>query len=83
MMMVSICSCHSFLNDISSTYHLRNAETMVGLEKTFYNVTEDVGVVEVCAIVYSPTIDCPINFTFDISLSARDGSAGIVMKLYL
>ena len=55
----------------------------MGLEKTFYNVTEDVGVVEVCAIVYSPTIDCPINFTFAVRLSARDGSAGIVTKMYL
>ena len=53
----------------------------MGLEKTFYNVTEDVGVVEVCAIVYMPTIDCPINFAFDVSLSTDNGSAGIVMKL--
>ena len=48
----------------------------MGLEKTFYQVSEDVGVVEVCAIVYSPTIVCPIEFPFDVSLSTRDGSAG-------
>ena len=48
----------------------------MGLEKTFYNVTEDVGVVEVCAVVYSPTIDCPIAFPFDVRLLTRDGSAG-------
>ena len=52
------------------------SEAVVGLEKTFYNVSEDVGVVEVCAIVYMPTIDCPIAFPFDVSLSTRDGSAG-------
>ena len=53
----------------------------VGLEKTFYQVSEDVGVVEVCAIVYNPS-PCPINFAFDVSLSTSsdrfspsDGSA--------
>ena len=50
---------------------------MVGLEKTIYNVSESVGVVEVCAIVYSPTIDCPIAFPFDVSLSTSDDTAGI------
>ena len=49
---------------------------MVGLERTFYQVSEDVGVVEVCAIVYSPEIDCPIAFPFDVSLRTVDGSAG-------
>ena len=40
---------------------------------------EDVGVVEVCAIVYSPTIDCPIAFPFDVGLSTSDGSAGNIL----
>ena len=54
---------------------------VVGLEKIFYNVSEDVDVVEVCVIVYSPIVSCPINFTFDVSLSTNndcylaDGSA--------
>ena len=55
---------------------------IVGFEKIFYNVSEDVGVVEVCAIVYSPIVPCPINFAFDVSLSTSndrfstsDGSA--------
>ena len=48
----------------------------MGLERTLYSVAEDVGVVEVCAIVYSPTIDCPIEFPFNVSLSITDGSAG-------
>ena len=82
MMMVKICSCHSFLNDISSPHiYMHTAEAVVGLERTFYNVTEDVGVVEVCAIVYSPTIVCPIAFPFDVRLSTDDDSAGIVIKL--
>ena len=51
----------------------------MGLERTFYNVSEDVGVVEVCAIVYSPTIVCPIAFPFDVSLSTSDNTAGIFL----
>ena len=57
---------------------------VVGLEKTFYQVTEDVGVVEVCAIAYSPTIVCPIDFPFDVSLSTRNDGAtkNEFMQLY-
>ena len=35
---------------------------VVGLDKIFYNVSEDVGMVEVCAVVYSPMVGCPIEF---------------------
>ena len=49
---------------------------VVGLEKTFYQVSEDVGVVEVCAIVYSPAIVCPIKFPFNVTLNTTDDSAG-------
>ena len=51
---------------------------VVGLERTFYQVSEDVGVVEVCAIVYIPNgnIPCQIDFTFDVSLSTSNDSAG-------
>ena len=49
---------------------------VVGLERTFYQVSEDVGVVEVCAIVYSPDITCPIAFPFDVRLRAVNGFAG-------
>ena len=57
----------------------------MGLERTFYQVSEDVGVLVVCAIVYSPnnSIPCPITFAFDVNLSTSsdrlstiDGSAG-------
>ena len=54
------------------------SEAVVGLERTFYSVPEDVGVVEVCAIVYSPNIVCPINFPFDVNLSTSDRTAGMV-----
>ena len=59
-------------------YHTFTSEAVVGLERTFYNVSEDVGVVEVCAIVYSPTIVCPIEFPFDVSLSTSDNTASMV-----
>ena len=55
---------------------------MVGLERTCYEVSEDAGAVNVCAVVYSPDVPCPIDFAFDVSLSvcerscSADGSAG-------
>ena len=52
-------------------------EAVVGLEKTFYQVSEDVGSVNVCAIVYSPNVTCPITFPFNLSFSAGDDTAGI------
>ena len=49
---------------------------MIGLEETFYQVTENNGVVEVCAIVHSPVGICPIAFPFDVKLRTTNGSAG-------
>ena len=57
---------------------------VVGLERTCYEVSEDVGAVNVCAVVYSPDVPCPIDFAFDVSFSvcesscsySADGSAG-------
>ena len=43
----------------------------VCLENTVYH---DVGeLVEVCAIVRSPEVTCPIQFPFDVTLSTSDG----------
>ena len=50
---------------------------VVGLEMTFYQVSEDVGVVEVCAIVIQPVNDCPIAFPFEVQLFTSDNTAGI------
>ena len=50
---------------------------MVGLERTFYNVSESVGELEICGIVYRPVdLDCPISFPFIVALNTRDGTAG-------
>ena len=55
---------------------------MVGLERTVYQTAEGVGVVEVCAIVYSPHQECPIPFPFNVSLSTVDHIAGIYVPVY-
>ena len=53
-----------------------HAVAVVGLEGTLYQVSEYAGVVEVCTIVYSPMIECPIQFPFDVRLTTSIGSAG-------
>ena len=57
------------------TVTLSYAVAVVGLEQTFFRVSEDVGVVELCANVSSPVIDCPIKFPFEVQLSTCDGTA--------
>ena len=49
----------------------------MGLERTFYSVSEGVGVVDLCAVVHEPNITCPIEFPFNISLSTANGTAGL------
>ena len=50
---------------------------VVGLEPTFYRVSEGGGFVEVCAVVYHPyVLECPTDFAFDVDFSTSDGSAG-------
>ena len=58
------------------------AVAVVGLEETFYRVSETDGVVEVCVVVYEPNISCPIEFPFDIMLSTTEGSAGKVVIIH-
>ena len=48
----------------------------VGFEQTFYPVTDNIGTVEICAVVYEPAIDCPIEFDFNVTFETCDGSAG-------
>ena len=50
-------------------------DAVVGFERMFYNVTEDVGMVEVCTVVHRPQLACPISFPFILSFDTRDGSA--------
>lgn len=56
---------------------------VVTLERTMYHVSEDVGMLNVCAIVNFPTIPCPIEFSFIVSLSTTGISAGnVLVTLY-
>ena len=57
---------------------------VIGFENTTYQVSEDEGVVELCVVVYSPVIECPIDFGLIFNLHIEDGSAGIYFKsMYL
>ena len=60
------------------------AAAVVGLEVVFQNVSEGVGVVEVCVVVFSPneTFNCPISFSFSVSLSTSDVTAGMFLQLH-
>ena len=53
-----------------------SAGARVGLEQTFFRVMEDVGVIELCAVLLEPDIECPIKFPFDVQLCTADASAG-------
>ena len=44
-----------------------------------YNVSEDEGMVEVCAIVFFPSGNCPIQFPFNITLVTSNGTAGMIL----
>ena len=43
---------------------------------------DDVGVVQLCAVVTRPNIDCPITFAFSVIIRPSDGSAGIYMHVH-
>ena len=49
---------------------------MVGVEQTYYTVSEDVGVVELCIFANST---CSYPGPFNISLSTSAGSAGMII----
>ena len=81
--MISLTSvCPSYKPEIYShylAYSLIDIYTaaVVGLERTFYTVSEDDGIVEVCAIVTDPDIMCPIEFPFQVNFSTTNGTAGV------
>ena len=53
---------------------------IVGLERTSYTVDEDVGHVDVCALIINSE-NCPFQFPFDVRLSTRDDTAGTYIVL--
>ena len=67
----SVCEC------IMCEYILFHiTEAVVGFNKTSLRVEEEAAEVEVCVKVYSPSSDCPVNFSFTVRLNTRDGTAG-------
>ena len=56
---------------------------MVGLERTSYTVSGPVGSLEICALVTSPQISCPIEFPFTVGLSVENSAAGMSLILYV
>ena len=52
---------------------------VVGLEKTFYTVTQEDEMIDVCVVVKNPNYEgeeCPVASSFDIVISTVDDSAG-------
>ena len=57
-------------------YISHSVGAVVGIEQTHYTVIENVGAVEVCAVVFSPDISCPIEFSFSIQVTVTDRTTG-------
>ena len=55
---------------------------IVSLEDTSYTVNEDVGHVNVCALITNSE-SCPLQFVFTITLSTRDETAGTYYYIVL
>ena len=60
----------TLIRESTIVFNFFSSEAVVGLEDTFYRVSEGVGFVEVCAIVYHPVFECPIDFAYDVDFSA-------------
>lgn len=58
-------------------------EAVVGLERTSYTVSGPVGSLEICALVTSPQISCPIEFPFSVGFSVENSAAGTSLTLYV
>ena len=56
--------------------HSFSSVAEVVFERTYYQFSEESEVNTVCVHVYTPSVDCPINFPFSVMLSSIDSSAG-------
>ena len=55
---------------------------VVDLERAHYQVTEG-NTVQVCAVVRTPNITCPVAFSFDINLAVGEGIAMMRVMIML
>ena len=53
------------------------------MEKTAYEISEGVPVIEICVIVHSPVSKCPVEFPFDIRLTTNDNTASMFYGLLM
>ena len=50
---------------------------VVGLEKAYYPVSEEtIGELEICVTMNGSSVECPIEFPYSVTLTAKDGTAG-------
>ena len=54
---------------------------MVGFERTVTGVGEEQGMVQVCLRIFSPNVDCPVAFPFELIMRTRDESAGTLQHI--
>jgi hypothetical protein len=67
--------------DQASILIVDNDKAVVGLERTFYNVSEGNEPVEICAIVVHPDIMCPIKFPFNLFFSVIEDDSRVFTSL--
>ena len=63
-------------NAFSYKCYSKSPVSEMGLEIPEVMVKEDVGVAEVCVVVNSPVIPCPVIFPLEILFTTSDVSAG-------
>ena len=76
--MMMVCTCFHVCKYTFYVHEAYFTEAVVGLGRTSYTVLENVSMVEVCTIVYSPSLPCPIDHPFNVRFSTADGVAGSV-----
>ena len=80
-----LCTCKHALISVCThcptySYSFFPSAVTVQMEHTTYQVSEDGGSIEVCAIIVNNhTAECPVNFPISVRLSSSDGDAGIPM----
>ena len=55
-----------------------SAGIVVGLKELSSGGLESVGTIEVCAAIFSPSVDCTVDLDFELSLRTVNDSAGNV-----
>ena len=70
------------LRHSSKLFHTISSGAVVDLQDARLEVTEGDGGVPVCAVIRSPDITCPVDFTFTISLSVGDGTLEMIQRVY-